>query len=145
MMISTRGRYAMRIMIELATNEGKEYMTLREVSENQGISEKYLESIIKILVKDGMVFGLRGKGGGYKLAKSPEECTVGSILKLTEGSLAPVSCLEGDQNGCDRAGDCVTLPVWKELGDLIDNYLESITLANVVSQTEEIPSSDYMI
>ena len=145
MMISTRGRYAMRIMIELATNEEKEYLTLKEVAENQGISEKYLESIIKILVKDGMVFGMRGKGGGYKLAKSPEECTVGSILKLTEGSLAPVSCLEGERYGCDRAGECVTLPVWKELGDIIDDYLESITLANVVNQTKKVPSNDYII
>ena len=111
MFISTKGRYALRIMIELAVRNSDCYIPLRELTESQGISVKYLEAIISVLVKANFVDGLRGKGGGYRLSRNPEEYTVGSILKLTEGSLAPVSCLECDVNTCERADICPTLPM----------------------------------
>ena len=132
MNVSTKGRYALRVMIDLAENNNGEYITLKEISARQEISEKYLESIISSLSKSGFVIGLRGKGGGYKLARKPEEYTVGSILKLTEGSLAPVACLECDREGCNRAPECKTLPMWKKLNGIIDDYFENITLKELV-------------
>ena len=132
MLISTRGRYALRILLELAQYDQGPYMPLPLIAEKQGISEKYLESIIKLLVKARLLTGLRGKGGGYRLTMAPEQYTVGSILRLTEGSLAPVSCLEGDANACPRAGQCHTLPMWTKLEGLINNYLDSVTLADLL-------------
>ena len=145
MMISTKGRYALRVMIELASRNMEKYVPLKEIAKAQDISEKYLESIIKILVKDGMVIGLRGKGGGYKLAREPHAYTVGSILKLTEGSLAPVSCLEEGSVSCPRADQCPTLPLWRELDALIDDYLESVTLEDLVKQSKGLSGDDYVI
>ena len=116
MLVSTKGRYALRIMIDLAEHQRDGYIPLKETAGRQGISEKYLEGIIKILVKDKMLTGVRGKGGGYKLTKSPDQYTVGSILRLTEGSLAPVSCLESpDALSCERMDCCRTLPMWRGL------------------------------
>ena len=115
MLISTRGRYALRIMLELAQYDQSPYMPLPLIAEKQGISEKYLESIVSLLVKGGLVEGVRGKGGGYRLRRPLQDYSAGEILRLTEGSLAPVSCLEGEENACPRAGQCHTLPMWTKM------------------------------
>lgn len=145
MMISTKGRYALRVMIELASHDTEKYIPLKEIAKTQNISGKYLESIIKSLVKGGMVIGLRGKGGGYKLASKPETYTVRSILELTEGSLAPVACLESDKVTCNRAEMCPTLPIWNKLHSIIAEYLESITLDELVNQSKDACCDDYII
>ncbi len=131
MLISTKGRYALRVMIDLAERPSEGYVPLKEIAERQGISEKYLEAIIKILVKAKLVSGVRGKGGGYKLTRAPEQYTVGSILRLAEDSLAPVACLEADADACPRAAACRTLPVWQGLDKVINDYLDKITLADL--------------
>ena len=132
MLISTRGRYALRIMLELAQYDQSPYMPLPLIAEKQGISEKYLESIVSLLVKGGLVEGVRGKGGGYRLRRPLQDYSAGEILRLTEGSLAPVSCLEGAENACPRAGQCHTLPMWTKLEGLINSYLDSVTLADLL-------------
>ena len=132
MLISTRGRYALRILLELAQYDHGPYMPLPLIAEKQGISEKYLESIVSLLVKGGLVEGVRGKGGGYRLCRPLKDYSAGEILRLTEGSLAPVSCLEGDANACPSAGQCHTLPMWTKLEGLINNYLDSVTLADLL-------------
>ena len=132
MLISTKGRYALRVMIDLVEHQSEGYVPLKEIAERQEISEKYLESIIKILVKAKMLDGLRGKGGGYKLTRAPEQYTVGSILRLTEESLAPVSCLENGAVPCARAAECRTLPMWQGLDKVINEYLDSILLSDLV-------------
>ena len=132
MLISTRGRYALRIMLELAQYDQSPYMPLPLIAEKQGISEKYLESIVSLLVKGGLVEGVRGKGGGYRLRRPLQDYSAGEILRLTEGSLAPVSCLEGEENACPRAGQCHTLPMWTKLEGLINSYLDSVTLAELL-------------
>ena len=132
MLISTRGRYALRIMLELAQYDQSPYMPLPLIAEKQGISEKYLESIVSLLVKGGLVEGVRGKGGGYRLRRPLQDYSAGEILRLTEGSLAPVSCLEGEENACPRAGQCHTLPMWTKLEGLINSYLDSVTLADLL-------------
>ena len=143
MMVSTKGRYALRIMIDLDEHQGEGFIPLKETAARQDISEKYLESILKILVKHKFLEGLRGKGGGYRLTRSPEEYTVGSVLRLTEVSLAPVSCLEADAAACPRMSVCKTLPMWQGLNKLINEYLDKITLADLMAG----PSSggDYVI
>ncbi len=143
MMVSTKGRYALRIMIDLAEHQSEGFIPLKETAARQDISEKYLESILKILVKHKFLEGLRGKGGGYRLTRSPEEYTVGSVLRLTEVSLAPVSCLEADAAACPRMAVCQTLPMWQGLNKLINEYLDKITLADLMAG----PSSggDYVI
>ncbi|MEA4934601.1 MAG: Rrf2 family transcriptional regulator [Lawsonibacter sp.] len=137
MMISTKGRYALRVMIELAAREEDGLVSLKEVAEHQQISEKYLEAIMKSLVTDGLVVGLRGKNGGYRLAQPAAKCTVAAILRAAEGSLAPVSCLEGDAVLCPRQGTCATLPMWRELSRLIENFFEGITLEQLAAQASE--------
>ena len=132
MLISTKGRYALRVMIDLAEHQSEDYVPLKEIAQRQELSEKYLESIIKLLVRANLLRGLRGKGGGYKLTKSPDLYTVGSILRLTEESLAPVSCLEQNAESCPRVAECRTLPLWKGLDTVINNYLDSVTLADLV-------------
>ena len=132
MLISTKGRYALRVMIELAQHNDGEHISLSEIAAKQDISLKYLESIIAVLSKAGLVDGLRGKGGGYKLNRKPEDYSVGEILTLVEGSLAPVACLECEENKCERSETCKTLPVWKKLDSLICDYLNSITLADLI-------------
>ena len=132
MLISTRGRYALRILLELAQYDQGPYMPLPLIAEKQGISEKYLESIVSLLVKGGLVEGVRGKGGGYRLRRPLQDYSAGEILRLTEGSLAPVSCLEGEENACPRAGQCHTLPMWAKLEGLINSYLDSVTLADLL-------------
>lgn len=135
MKITTKGRYALRIMVDLAQQQSDTFIPLKEISERQDISEKYAEMIIGLLGKAGLVFSSRGKGGGYKLSKPAEKSSVGSVLKATEGSLAPVTCLELPENICPNAGSCGTLPMWKELDRRIDEYLESVTIADLVQQT----------
>ncbi|MGN0538793.1 MAG: RrF2 family transcriptional regulator [Candidatus Fimenecus sp.] len=145
MMISTKGRYALRVMIELAISNPDEFIPLKQIADNQQISEKYLEAIIKNLVREGLVTGLRGKGGGYKLSKSPEAYTVAEILRVTEGSLAPVACLEENAAVCPRMGSCPTLSMWKELNNLINNFFESKTLKGLADEQYGIESDCYSI
>ncbi|MCI9104006.1 MAG: Rrf2 family transcriptional regulator [Lachnospiraceae bacterium] len=138
MLISTKGRYALRIMIDLAEHQSKGYIPLKETAERQGISEKYLEGILKVLVKQKFLAGLRGKGGGYRLVKPPEQYTIGSILNATELSLAPVACLDPGQEDCPRKFFCRTLPLWQGLDQVIRDYLEQVTLADLMRQEQEL-------
>ena len=131
MMISTRGRYALRVMIDLAEHTGGEYVPLKDVADRQNISRKYLESIMTVLSKNDMVEGQHGKGGGYRLIRQPEDYRVGDILRLTENSLAPVSCLEEGTNPCERAAECNTLPMWSRLFHMINDYFDGITIADL--------------
>lgn len=132
MMISTKGRYALRVMIDLAQNNTGEFISLKDVAGRQGISMKYLEMIVSLLNKGKMVESQRGKSGGYRLARKPSEYTVESILTLTEGTLAPVNCVENGAKNCDRAANCITLPLWQKLDHVIDEYLESVTLEDLI-------------
>lgn len=131
-MISTKGRYALRVMIDLAEHQTGEYIPLKAIAQRQGISEKYLESILKALVRENLLTGVRGKGGGYRLTRAPETYTVGEILRLTEGSLAPVACLEDRAESCCRMAECRTLPMWRKLDALIQNFFDGITLADLM-------------
>ena len=131
MLVSTKGRYALRVMIDLAEHYNSTYIPLKEIAARQDISEKYLESILATLSKARLVLALRGKGGGYMLTKDPSLYTVGSILKATEGDLAPVACLSQSSGMCERTSECKTLPVWTKLRDIIDEYLESVTLSDL--------------
>ncbi|MGN0153666.1 MAG: RrF2 family transcriptional regulator [Lachnospiraceae bacterium] len=131
MKISTRGRYAIRVMLDLSEHNTGEYIPLADVAKRQEISEKYLEAIVAMLVKNGLLTALRGKGGGYKLTRQPEEYSIGSILKVTEGSFAPVACLEQKPNQCERAAHCKTLRMWEGLEQIIEEYFENITLASL--------------
>jgi len=134
MMISTKGRYALRIMLDLAQHREDGYISLSKISQRQGISVKYLEAIISVLNKAGMVESQRGKEGGYKLTKAPEEYSIGSIVKLTEGSIAPVACLENDSEPCEQRFDCLTLPLWIKLEGIVDSYLESVSLTDLLER-----------
>lgn len=145
MLVSTKGRYALRVMVELAAHNLEEFVPLKEIAEHQEISEKYLEAIMKSLVKEGLVTGLRGKGGGYRLSKHPAQYTVGSILRVTEGSLAPVACLEENVKPCSRAEKCVTYPMWKKLNRLINDFFEGITLEDLASESQELSGDTYVI
>ena len=133
-MISTRGRYALRVMIDIAENGNGGYIRLDEIAKRQEISEKYLESILVLLTRGGLLEGLRGKGGGYKLTKEPSEYTLGSILRLTEGTLAPVACLKDGAAECGKSGYCKTLPVWKEYYKVISDFFEGKTLADLIEK-----------
>lgn len=136
MMISTKGRYALRVMIDLAEHQTDGYIPLKEIAHRQEISEKYLESILKALVQKKFLTGLRGKGGGYRLTMSPEQYTVGSILRLTEGSLAPVACLEEDPIQCSRMASCRTLPMWRGLNKLVNDFFDGITIADLMAASQ---------
>ena len=133
MMISTKGRYALRVMLDLAAHADGSYIRLSSMAERQNISEKYLESILVVLSKASLLDALRGKGGGYRLCRPASEYTVSEILQLTEGSLAPVRCLE-QGNGCERAGGCLTLPLWEGLDRVIETYLRSYSLEDVLQK-----------
>ena len=143
MLVSTKGRYALRVLIDMAEHQSEDYIPLKEIAQRQEISEKYLESIVKMLVKGGILTGLRGKGGGYRLSGPPEQYTVRDILRLTEGSLAPVSCLEEDAAPCIRQGECRTLAMWRGLNRTISEYLERFTIEDLM-QTEA-PGDYYVI
>lgn len=142
MMVSTKGRYALRVMIDLAEHNSNGHIPLKDIAERQNISKKYLESIMVILSKAGLIDGRHGKGGGYKLNRAPDEYTVGAILRLTENGLAPVSCLQDKKNTCSRMSECRTLPMWKDLNKLINDFFDSTTLADL-AKTE--PPNDYII
>lgn len=135
MMISTRGRYALRVLIDLAEHYPDKYIPMKDVAKRQGLSLKYIERIMPALSKGKLVEGVHGKGGGYRLTKSPEDYKVGEILRLTEGNLAPVACLECDAKPCERAAECRTLPMWRKFHMMVNEYFDSITLAELV-QTE---------
>ena len=143
MLISTKGRYALRVMIDLAEHQAEGFIPLKVIAERQEISEKYLESIIKLLVKAKLLNGVRGKGGGYQLTKAPEQYTVGSILRPTEASMAPVSCLESGADACPRAAVCRTLPLWQGLDKVINDYLDNITVADLMQRDAQ--GNDYVI
>lgn len=133
MMISTRGRYALRVMIDLAEHKTDGYVPMKEVAARQEISLKYLERILPVLVKNGLVEGVQGKGGGYKLSRSPEDCTVGEILRLTEGNLAPVACLDCSAEPCEKKSFCKTLSMWTEFHRLTNQYFDGITIAELAN------------
>lgn len=133
MMISTRGRYALRVMIDLAEHNADSYIPMKEVAQRQEISLKYLERILPVLVKNGLVEGVQGKGGGYRLSRAPEEYTVGEILRLTEGDLAPVACLGCQAEPCEKRDSCKTLSMWSEFHRLTNDYFDSVTLADLVN------------
>lgn len=133
MKISTKGRYALRLMLDIALNDVKTPVRIKDIAERQQISDKYLEQIVSSLNKAGFVKSLRGPQGGYRLTKKPEEYTVGMILRLIEGSLAPVACLDDDINNCTRADRCPTLILWEKLYDAISEVVDNITLADLIS------------
>ncbi len=138
MMISTKGRYALRVMIDLAEHHSGEYIPMKDIVKRQQVSQKYMERIMTILSKAGFVEAVHGKGGGYRLNRSPDEYIVGDILRLTERSLAPVACLECGAAECERADRCRTLPMWKDLNDKITDYFDGITIADLMKKDTEI-------
>lgn len=131
-MISTRGRYALRVMIDLAEHCGDGYIPMKDVAERQHISLKYLERILPVLTKNALIEGVQGKGGGYKLCREPSAYKVGEILRLTEGDLAPVACLECGAAPCDRAAECRTLSMWTKFHDMTNVYFDSVTIADLM-------------
>ena len=137
-MISTKGRYALRVMIDLAQHEGEGNIPLQSIADRQEISKKYLETIVKELVKHGLVNGVSGKGGGYRLCRKPEDYTVGEILELMEGTLAPVACLAEDAEVCPRAGECLTLPLWKEYYQTIHDFFYGKKLSDLLGNRDPI-------
>ncbi len=143
MKISTKGRYAMRMMIDLGQHRADGYIALKDVARRQNISKKYLEQIVPLLNKAELLRTNRGYQGGYALSKEPEKYTVGEILRVTEGSLAPVSCLQYEVNDCPRCADCATLPIWEGLYKTITDYLDGITLADIISKLND--GGDYCI
>ena len=145
MRISTKGRYALRMLLDLAQRQQDGYVALKDIAERQNISKKYLEQIIPVFNKSDILKTNRGFQGGYRLARRPDQYTVGEILRLTEGSLAPVACLENDPVECERSGECATLPIWQGLYRVISEYLDGITLQDILDQQKERYLNDYMI
>ena len=135
MIVSTKGRYALRVMVHFAQRGGEEYIPLKEIAESEGISQKYLETIMATLSKAGFVDAVHGKGGGYRLNRPAESYTVGSILKLTEGNLSPVSCTS---QGCSRPTCCKAMPMWERLEKMIDDFFEGITIADLLKEEKAI-------
>lgn len=142
MRISTKGRYALRLMLDLAVNGEGKTLPLKIIAARQEISDKYMEQIINNLVKAGYVQSVRGAQGGYRLNGSPKDYTVGMILRLMEGSLSPVPCLDGERNSCQRAESCVTAEVWQKIKDAVDGVVDSITLEDLVQRQQEKSSSE---
>lgn len=132
MMISTRGRYALRVIIDLAEHYSGEYIPMKDVASRQELSLKYLERILPVLTKNGLIEGVTGKGGGYRLTRKPEEYRVGDILRLTEGDLAPVACLESGAVPCKRTAECRTLPMWRKLNGMINEFFDGITIEDLM-------------
>lgn len=146
MKISTKGRYAVRVMLDLALNNTGECIKVKDIAARQGISEKYLEQIISVLNKAGCVTSVRGAQGGYRIAKAPEEYTVGQILRLTEGSMAPVACLEEGAPECERCDTCETLEVWKDLYQAVNQVIDNVTIADLVEKRRKrMENLDYSI
>ena len=134
MVVSTKGRYALRVMIDIAKYGKDTYVTLGDIADRQGLSEKYLESIIKMLVQNGLVTGLRGKNGGYKLSKSAKEITAWDIISVTENDFYVVSCMNPDAPKCDRINSCVTLPMWKEFSEEMESFFRKYTIADLAAK-----------
>ena len=132
MIVSTRGRYALRVLIDLAENQSDGYIPMKDVAERQELSLKYLEKILPVLTKNHYIEGVHGKGGGYKLIREPKDCRVGDIFRLTEKDLAPVACLERDAAPCERAGECRTCSMWNKLNDMINDFFDGITIADLM-------------
>lgn len=145
MRISTKGRYALRMLLDLAEHQNVGFVALKDIAERQQISKKYLEQIVPVFNKSNILRTNRGFQGGYQLKKSPDNYTVGEILRLTEGSLAPVACVDQDPNDCERSANCATLPVWQGLNRVINEYLDSITLQDILDQQRERYANDYVI
>ena len=145
MKISTKGRYAVRMLLDLAQHRDDGFVSLKDIAKRQEISKKYLEQIVSVLNRDNILITNRGFQGGYKLAQEPDKYSVGMILRLTEGSLAPVSCLEQSPNSCDRKNSCPTLYVWEGLGKVIAEYLDGITLQDILDRQRSDFVDDYMI
>lgn len=145
MKVSTKGRYALRMLLDLAEHQNDGYVALKDIAERQGISKKYLEQIVPALNKSDILRTNRGFQGGYRLAKSPDNYTVGDILRLTEGNLAPVSCLEHEKIECERSIECATLPVWQGLYKVIKEYLDSVTLQDIIDQQKDRSANSYTI
>jgi len=134
MMISTKGRYALKVMLDLATYPEEEYISLKAISEKHAISMKYLESIVAMLSKAGLLESLRGKTGGYRLNKPAEAYSVGDILRAAEGDLSVSNCMGENDGGCEKAGECLTMPLWRELDQIVTRYLDSVTLKDLLQQ-----------
>ena len=132
MIVSTKGRYALRVMIDLAEQNREAYVPLKEIAKRQNISQKYMEGIMTILSKNNFIEAIHGKGGGYRLNRSPEDYKVGDILRLVEGTLAPVACLECGAEPCERASGCKTLPMWQKLDEMISGYLNDVSIADLM-------------
>lgn len=145
MKISTKGRYALRMLLDLAEHRESGYISLKDIARRQQISKKYLEQIIPIFNHANILLTNRGAQGGYKLARKPEKYTVGEILRLTEGSLAPIACLEQEPNECERSAECITLPMWQGLYKAITDYLDGITLQDILDQQQTRLGNDYII
>ncbi len=145
MKISTRGRYALRMLLDLAEHSNDGYIALKDIAERQGISKKYLEQIVSILNKTDILKTNRGFQGGYMLSQTPDKYTVGHILRITEGSLAPVACLDYEPNTCERKDECITLPLWQGLNRVICEYLDNITLQDLINQQKNLYANDYVI
>ena len=134
MIVSTRGRSALRVLLDLAEHRSAAYIPMKDVTARQGISQKYIEQIMPVLVKAGFVEGVHGKGGGYRLARAPEDCPVGEILRLTEGDLAPVACLSCGAAPCERSADCRTIGMWTRFNEITNEYFDAISLADLLRQ-----------
>ena len=132
MLVSTRGRYALRVLVDLAENQGDSYIPMKDVAERQGISLKYLERILPVLAKNNYIEGVHGRGGGYRLTREAKEYRVGDILRLTEGDLAPVACLECGAEPCVRAGECRTISMWNKFGNMVNEFFDGITVADLM-------------
>lgn len=145
MKISTKGRYSLRMLLDLAMHQSEGFVALKDIAERQNISKKYLEQIVPLLNKAGLLRTNRGYQGGYMLSKPASQYTVGEILRLTEGSLAPVACLEYEVNDCPNANECITLNMWKGLYDVITNYLDGITLQDLIDSNPATVGNDYCI
>lgn len=145
MKISTKGRYALRMMLDLAVHDTGEYISLKDISERQDITVKYLEQIVTALTRSGYLRSQRGNNGGYRLSKRPRDYTVGDILRVMEGPLEPVPCLEGDCNPCARSADCAVLPFWKEFSKVINDYADSVTLQDLKDQADALAGNDFVI
>ena len=135
MKISTRGRYAIRVLVDMAEHDSGGYIPLKDIVKRQDVSQKYLEGIMLLLSKNGIVEGVHGKGGGYRLKKSPEDITIGEILRTTEGSLAPVACLEENAKICERAGSCKTLSMWREFYELVNGFFDGKTIKDLTGNS----------
>jgi len=143
MKISTKGRYALRMLLDLAEHQGDGYIALKDIAQRQGVSKKYLEQIVPILNRAEVLRTNRGFQGGYRLAKQPKELTAGDVLRITEGSLSPVACAEQDVIDCPRSADCPTLPLWRGLNKVINEYLDSVTLQDLIDM--QAGADDYVI